>query len=208
MRPVSMRIRRAPTTSGTRSTPGVFTQASSLRQRVLTFGAAMAALVSLPFTAPAQAAPAPAAAPGDPVVATSVAHTNYLIPDDTRGNEGTYLQVYYRADHPYPRTFRFTPVATAHGHTVYEWTITTTGNCAEVRGDAGTSVYLAKCQPRKSAQWWLLQPTTDGTAWALVPYLNENLAVTALYGDDNYAPLREMPGGHATASQLWYLTRE
>ncbi|MFI0776152.1 hypothetical protein [Streptomyces sp. NPDC021212] len=148
-----------------------------------------------------------AAAPSYPVVATSVAHTNYLIPDDGAGNEGTYLQVYYRADHPFPRTFTFTPVATPHGQTVYKWTIVTTGNCAEVRGDAGTSVYLAKCQDRKSAQWWILQPTTDGSARALVPYLNENLAVTATYGDDNVAPLREMPGGNATASQLWYLAR-
>ncbi|MFI0779360.1 RICIN domain-containing protein [Streptomyces sp. NPDC021212] len=179
-----------------------------LRRRVLTFGAAVAALLSLTLTDAAHAtdaAPAAPAAPGYPVVITSVAHTNYLIPDDGAGNEGTYLQVYYRADHPFPRTFEFTPVATAHGQTVYKWTITRTGNCAEVRGDAGTSVYLAKCQDRKSAQWWILRPTTDGSAWALVPYVNENLAVTATYGDDNWAPLREMPGGNATASQLWYL---
>ncbi|MFF1275707.1 hypothetical protein ACFVZC_20235 [Streptomyces marokkonensis] len=32
------------------------------------------------------------------------------------------------------------------------------------------------------------------------------LTVTATYGDDNWAPLRELPGGNATSSQLWYLT--
>ncbi|MFI1568711.1 hypothetical protein ACH4ZX_37810 [Streptomyces sp. NPDC020490] len=89
---------------------------------------------------------------------------------------------------------------------MYRWTITTTGNCAEMRGDAGTWVYLTKCQSSKKAQWWRLRPTTSGDAWALVPYLNEDLAVTATYGDDNVAPLRELPGGHATSSQLWYLT--
>ncbi|MGA5895194.1 RICIN domain-containing protein [Streptomyces venetus] len=172
-------------------------------QRILALCAALAALMGLGLSTPAQAAPA---APSGPVVITSVAHTNYLIPDDGRGGNDTYLQVYYRADHPYPRTYRFTPTRTAQGETVYEWTITTTGNCAEVRGDAGTYVYLAPCQSTKKAQWWRLRPTVDGDAWALVPYLNEDLAVTATYGDDNVAPLREMPGGRATASQLWFLT--
>jgi len=137
-------------TARTAARNGVRAHAEPLRRCILTFGAAVAALLSLTLTGTAHAAPA-AAAPGYPVVITSVAHTNYLISDDAAGNEGTYLQVYYRADHPLPRTFRFTPVATAHGQTVYEWTITTTGNCAEVRADAGTSVYLARCQPRKSA---------------------------------------------------------
>ncbi|MGW7384417.1 hypothetical protein [Streptomyces sp. NPDC054794] len=137
---------------------------------------------------------------------TSVAYTNYLIPDDVAGNDGTYLQVYYNPRHPYPRAFQFTPVGLASGQTLYQWTITTTGNCAEVRGDAGTPVWLTKCQPKKSTQWWLLKHTTDSDAWALVPYSKDDMAVTATFGDDNVAPLREMPGGHATASQRWYLT--
>ncbi|WP_246097179.1 hypothetical protein [Streptomyces botrytidirepellens] len=33
-----------------------------------------------------------------------------------------------------------------------------------------------------------------------MPYLNDNLAVTSTFGDDKRAPLREMPGGNATAS--------
>ncbi|MFF1273958.1 RICIN domain-containing protein [Streptomyces marokkonensis] len=179
----------------------------SLRRRLFAFGAVAAALASLMLPAAASTAQAaPAAVPGGPVVITSVAYTNYLVPDDTRGNAGTYLQVYYRADHPFPRTFQFTPVTTSHGETVYQWTITTTGNCAEMRGDAGTSVHLATCQSGKKAQWWLLRPTTNRDAYALVPYLDEDLAVTATYGDDNWAPLRELPGGNATSSQLWYLT--
>ncbi|MFF4503690.1 hypothetical protein [Streptomyces sp. NPDC001401] len=40
----------------------------------------------------------------------------------------------------------------------------------------------------------------------MMPYLNEDLVVTAIYGDDNVAPLQEMPGGHATTPQLWFLT--
>ncbi|MFF4486740.1 hypothetical protein ACFY0F_09625 [Streptomyces sp. NPDC001544] len=179
--------------------------APSLRRRVFAFCVAAAALIGVTTPAPAQAAAAPVA-PVDPVVITSVAYTNYLIPDDGTGGKDTYLQVYYRADHPFPRTFRFTPLRSAQGEAVYKWTITTTGNCAEVRGDAGTWVYLAPCQSTRKAQWWRLRATADGRAWALVPYLNEDLAVTATFGDDNVAPLREMPGGHATASQLWYLS--
>ncbi|CAM5731401.1 Ricin B lectin domain-containing protein OS=Streptomyces microflavus OX=1919 GN=Smic_78450 PE=4 SV=1 [Streptomyces microflavus] len=154
--------------------------------------AAAAVLSATVLTGPAQAAPAAAPVPSGPVVITNDAHTNYLVPDDTVGNAGTFLQVYYRQDHPFPRTFQFHPVNGRPG--VFQWKSARTGNCADARtGEAGASVYLAACTTNKS-QWWLLRSTDENPArWVLSPYLNEDLAVTGLYGDDNYAPLRELP---------------
>ncbi|MEV6735267.1 MULTISPECIES: hypothetical protein [unclassified Streptomyces] len=174
----------------------------------LTRGALAAAVAALTLTGTAHAAPAAPVLPSGPVVITNHAHTNYLIPDDGAGNAGTYLQVYYRADHPYPRTFQFEPVSGRPG--VYHWKSAKTGNCADAKtGEAGASVYLAACSANKS-QWWILRYTgEDATRWVLSPFLNEDLAVTGLYGDDNYAPLRELPNANAaTASQQWHFTRQ
>ncbi len=146
--------------------------------------------------------------PSGPVVITNDAHTNYLIPDDTVGNAGTYLQVYYRQDHPFPRTFQFEQVNGRPG--IFHWKSARTGNCADARaGEPGGSVYLAACTTNKS-QWWILRSTDESPArWVLSPFLNEDVAVTGLFGDDNYAPLRELPNPNSpTTSQMWHFTRQ
>ncbi len=170
--------------------------------------AAAAILSATVLTGPAQAAPTAAPVPSGPVVITNDAHTNYLVPDDTVGNAGTFLQVYYRQDHPFPRTFQFEQVNGRPG--IFHWKSARTGNCADARtGEAGSSVYLAACTTNKS-QWWILRSTDENPArWVLSPFLNEDLAVTGLYGDDNYAPLRELPHpDSATTSQMWHFTRQ
>ena len=55
-----------------------------------------------------------------------------------------------------------------------------------IRAVGGTRRPSPVLPDRKSAQWWILRPATDGSAWALVPYLNENLTVTATFGDGNW----------------------
>lgn len=173
------------------------------RQRTLTLGAVAAALTSVMVAAaPAQAAPA---VPSGPVVITNHAHTNYLIPDDGVGNAGTYLQVYYNPSHPFPRTFTFERVS---GHdNVFTWKHSR-GTCAETqdRGQAGTSVALRDCNTSKT-QWWLVRSITGSTdLYVISPYNNEGLAVTGTFGDDNWAPLRELPSSTtATASQRWHI---
>ena len=159
-------------------------------------------LATTVLTGTAHAKPSAALVPTGPVVITNYAHTNYLIPDDAVGNSG-YLQVYYRSDHPFPRTFQFEQVSGRLG--VFKWKITSTGKCVDaLKGEVGASVYLESCTANKS-QWWVLR--SNGARWVLSPFLNEELAVTGLYGDDNFAPLRELPGPDtATASQQWFFT--
>ncbi|WP_007024672.1 RICIN domain-containing protein [Saccharomonospora iraqiensis] len=174
----------------------------TLRRKSVLGGVAVAALASTMLTGTAHAQSS--AAPTDPVVITNHAYTNYVIPDDTVGNPGTFLQVYYRSDHPISRTFHFESV---YGeHQVYRWKSARTGTCAEADGEAGKSVYLRTCNGSKT-QWWLVRRVGDTSRWVLTPYMNESLAFTAKYGDDNYAPLRELPSRNtATASQQWHFT--
>lgn len=176
--------------------------ATSSWRKTLTHGALAAALVSVMLSGTAHAAPP--AVPTGPVVITNHAHTNYLIPDDTVGNNGTYLQVYYRADHPFSRAFQFEAVTGEDR--VFHWKSARTGTCAEATGDAGTYVYMRNCTTKK-AQWWRLSYISGTDRWVLSPYLEEGVAVTGTYGDDNVAPLRELPSREtATASQQWHFT--
>jgi hypothetical protein len=171
-------------------------------QKIFTRSLAAAVLTSVMLVGTAHADPS--TVPAGPVVITNYAHSNYLIPDDGVGNAGTYLQVYYRADHPFPRTFQFAPVNGQGG--VYQWQSAKTGTCAETSGDAGTSIYLRTCTAKKT-QWWKVQYVQGTDRWVLSPYLDEGLAVTGLFGDDNFAPLRELPSPDtATASQQWFFT--
>ncbi len=179
------------------------------RMTIRRWAAAAAAIFSVAvLTGSAQAAPTAAPVPSGPVVITNDAHTNYLVPDDTVGNAGTFLQVYYRHDHPFPRTFQFEQVNGRPG--IFHWKSARTGNCADARaGEPGGSVYLAACTTNKS-QWWVLRSTDESPArWVLSPFLNEDVAVTGLFGDDNYAPLRELPNPNSpTTSQMWHFTRQ
>lgn len=170
------------------------------RRTLTALAAALAALL------PASAASAqPGELPLGGVVLTDHAYATYLIPDDGVGNNGTYLQVYYRHDHPFPRTFEFEPLP---GHAgLYRWKSARTGTCAEATDNHWSSVGLRTCADAKKAQWWRVRHVrgTDDQ-WVLSPYLNERLAVTALSGDDNWAPLRELPSlGTATAAQKWHI---
>jgi hypothetical protein len=145
---------------------------------------------------------APTAAPSEAVVITNYAHSNYLIPDNGSGKPNTYLQVYYRADHPFKRTFTFEQVDGRPG--VYKWKMADSGACAESSGKAGTYVDVRNCTTNKN-QWWEVQRVGDSSRWVLIPYLNEGVAVTGTFGDDNVAPLRELPDArHATAAQQWF----
>ncbi|MCH6161594.1 RICIN domain-containing protein [Streptomyces marispadix] len=174
--------------------------------------AAVAALVgALGSGSSAQAAPAaPVAAgavpTGSNVVITNNAYSNYLIPDDTKGKPGTYLQVYYADNHPYPRTFTFEPVSGREG--IYKWKHSSMGACAETQGSGkvGTSVYLQECNSNK-AQWWVVRLVHGtGDQFVISPYNDESLAVTGLYGNDNIAPLRELPSATtSTAPQRWHI---
>jgi hypothetical protein len=174
------------------------------RRSGLLLGALAATLASTTCTA-APAGAAVAAVPSGSVTIINHAHTNYLIPDDGVGNAGTYLQVYYNPGHPFPRTFTFEAVGGQAG--VYRWKHAR-GTCAETqdRGQAGTSVALQNCGTART-QWWFVRPVTGSTdLYVISPYNNEGLAVTGTFGDDNWAPLRELPGPDtATASQQWHL---
>jgi hypothetical protein len=172
-------------------------------RKTLLRGVLAAALSGFLLGGSAQAAPAaPTAAPSEAVVITNYAHSNYLIPDNGSGRANTYLQVYYRADHPFKRTFTFEQVNGRSG--VYKWKMADSGACAESNGKEGTSVDVRNCTTNKN-QWWLVRRVGDSSRWVLIPYLNEEVAVTGLYGNDNYAPLRELPApNHATAAQQWF----
>lgn len=108
-----------------------------VRMTIRRWAAAAAAILSVAvLTGSAQAAPTAAPVPSGPVVITNDAHTNYLVPDDTVGNAGTFLQVYYRQDHPFPRTFQFEQVNGRPG--IFHWKSARTGNCADARaGEPG-----------------------------------------------------------------------
>jgi hypothetical protein len=167
-------------------------------------GALAAALSSLLLGGTAHAA-APEV-PSGAVVITNYSHSNYLIPDNGTGQPDTYLQVYYRQDHPYQRTFTFEPVS-GRGN-AFKWKMADSGACAESTGATGTYVNVRKCTSNKN-QWWEVLRVGDTNRWVLVPYLNEGVAVTGTYGDDNVAPLRELPSpDDATAAQQWFLTRQ
>ncbi|GAB2818479.1 RICIN domain-containing protein [Streptomyces daliensis] len=152
---------------------------------------------------------APGDVPSEPSVLTNHAYDNYLVPDDTVGNPGTFLQVYYADDNTIPRTFTFERVS---GHSdIYKWKSAKTGSCAETQGNgkAGTSVLLQKCGTNK-AQWWVVRPV-GGTSdqFVISPYNDEDLAVTGLFGNDNYAPLRPLPSSNtSTAAQRWHINPE
>ena len=181
------------------------------RFRLLRFAAApsaaLAAVLLLFSSSAAQAVPSDV--PYGPVVITNHAYANYLVPDDTVGNPGTYLQVYYADTHPFPRTFTFEHVG---GHSdIYKWKHTNRGACAETDGNgkAGTSVQLRNCSSNK-AQWWVLRHV-GGTSdqFVISPFNDESLAVTGLYSNDNFAPLRQLPSADtSTAAQRWHIDRE
>jgi hypothetical protein len=159
-----------------------------------------AALSGVLLAGTAQAAPT--AVPSEAVVITNYAHSNYLIPDNGSGRPNTYLQVYYRADHPFKRTFTFEQVRGRSD--VYKWKMADSGACAESGGKAGTYVDVRACTTNKN-QWWEVRRVGDTARWVLIPFLNEDVAVTGTYGDDNVAPLRELPEpNHATAAQQWF----
>ncbi|GAA3734419.1 hypothetical protein [Streptomyces tremellae] len=170
-------------------------------RKTILCGALATALSGLLLGGTAGAAPAPV--PSEAVVITNYAHSNYLIPDNGSGQPGTYLQVYYRADHPFKRTFTFEHV---NGQAdVYKWRMADSGACAESSGQTGTWVDVRTCTSNKN-QWWEVRRVGGTSRWVLVPFLNEGVAVTGTFGDDNVAPLRELPSPRdATAAQQWFL---
>lgn len=157
------------------------------------------------FAGPAQAQ---TTVPNGPVVIFSYAHSNYLLPDDGVGGLGTLLQVYWHENHPYKRTFSFRPVAGEPN--TFHWKYEPSGRCLDAgRATEGrTSVTHQTCTNNKS-QWWYVLPVRGTNRWAIKPYLDTGLAVTSEYGNDNWAPLREVPGpNNVTAAQQWYLRPE
>lgn len=170
------------------------------------------ALTALVASVMLTAAPAQAAAPvvpSGPVKMVNHAYTTYLVADNATGAAGTFLQVYYSAADANERTFTFEQVNGPAG--VFKWRYVEGGNCAEPagRGQAGANVLLQKCSSSKT-QWWVVRQV-DGTEnqFVISPYNDEGLALTARDGNDNYAPLRELPGNNsATASQRWHLVRQ
>lgn len=175
--------------------------ASASWRKTLLRGGMVAAVSSLLIGGTAQAAPT--AVPSRAVVITNYSHSNYLIPDNGSGQPNTYLQVYYAASHPHKRTFTFERVAGRSD--VYKWKMADSGACAQSDGKTGTYVDIRACTTNKN-QWWEVRRAGETGRWVLSPYLDDGVAVTGTFGDDNVAPLRELPSpDQATAAQQWYL---
>ncbi|MFJ9413505.1 hypothetical protein ACIRPT_04990 [Streptomyces sp. NPDC101227] len=172
---------------------------------------ATTALAAVALAAPAQAAAAPAvkAVPvGQPVLAVSQVTGNYLLPDDTKGNVGTYLQVYPSEQPAWNNAWQFDVVATSDGRPVYQLKSSPGGACATDEKGADSISYLRACNRGNKDQWWLLTPVpgTDpqNPDYGIVSYVHEDLALTARSEGDNYVDLKKMWGGRPSARQGWH----
>ncbi|MEU9118136.1 hypothetical protein AB0D04_42090 [Streptomyces sp. NPDC048483] len=179
--------------------------------RKLLSAVAATALASLALTAPAHAAPAPAAKAvpvGQPVLAVSQVTGNYLLPDDTKGNVGTYLQVYPSEQPTWNNQWQFDVVAYSDGRPVYQLKSSPGGACATDENGADSISYLRVCSRGNKGQWWLLTPVpgTDpqNPDYGIVSYVHEDVALTARGEGDNWVDLKKMWGGSPSARQGWH----
>jgi hypothetical protein len=179
--------------------------------KLLAAGAIAVALASTTLTGPAQAntdPPPHGVRAGTPVVAVSQVTHNYLLPDDARGNAGTYLQVYGNGKPAgWTNTWTFNKVAGTTADPVYQLKSYPVGACATVEQGVDSAVYLRACSEGNKDQWWHLRAVrgTDNTNpdWAIVPDRNETLALTAADHGDAMVYLRQMWGGEPSLAQGW-----
>lgn len=178
---------------------------------VLVAAVALGGFTSASASSPAQANRAAANIP-QVFMAVSQVTNNYLLPDDTRGNPGTYLQV-YGDDLPrgWTNSWRFVLVADPEGALVGQLRSEPAGACATVEGGAGSAVYLRACAEGNRNQWWRVRyvPGTGSSfqeaALAFVPDQNRGLALTAEGRGDAMVYLRQMWGGQPSLAQAWRL---
>ncbi|MBE9499930.1 hypothetical protein IHE61_22575 [Streptomyces sp. GKU 257-1] len=177
-------------------------------RRLLT-AVAVTALVGTALAAgPAAADSTGRAVPAGEFTAVSQVTGNYMIPDDTVGKAGTYLQVYpSTAPAAWKTTWRFERVATSDGRPVYQLQ-SSAGACATNENGENSIVYLRACSTRNKDQWWLLDPVhgTDpqDPDLGIVSYRDEDLALTARGEGDNWIDLKRMWGGHPSQRQGWH----
>ncbi|MBO8196375.1 hypothetical protein ITI46_32750 [Streptomyces oryzae] len=185
----------------------MFTRAA---RRILTAVAAAALTGTALAAAPAAADSSTRAVPSGEFTAVSQVTGNYMIPDDTKGNPGTYLQVYpATAGKDWKTTWRFVQVATSNGRPVYQLQ-SSAGACATNENGENSIVYLRDCSgsTRNKDQWWLLEPVpgTDpqNPDYGIVSYRDEDLALTARGEGDTYIDLKRMWGDHPSQRQGWH----
>ncbi|MFH8568219.1 hypothetical protein [Streptomyces sp. NPDC017993] len=177
---------------------------------VLAAAAVAAAVSAAGLAAPAQAAPtAVKAVPvGQPFLAVSQVTGNYLLPDDTKGNEGTYLQVYPSDAPTWNNKWQFNAVAHSDGQPVLHLKSSPAGHCATDENGNGSLSYLRTCSRGNKDQWWLLKPVpgTDpqNPDYGIVSYRHDDLALTARGEGDAYVDLKKMWGGEPSARQGWH----
>ncbi|MFE9444892.1 hypothetical protein ACFYO2_39335 [Streptomyces sp. NPDC006602] len=181
----------------------------TIRKFIATAAAAIS-LTTVALTAPAQAAaPTIKAVPiGQPVVAVSQVTGNYLLPDDTKGNAGTYLQVYPSDQPTWNNQWQFEVVAYSDNRPVYQLKSSPGGACATDENGADSISYLRVCSRGNKGQWWLLKPVPgtdpENPDYGIVSYVHEDLALTARSEGDNYVDLKKMWGGSPSARQGWH----
>ncbi|MBO8196816.1 hypothetical protein JW613_00590 [Streptomyces smyrnaeus] len=177
-------------------------------RRILTALAATALTGTALAAAPAAADSSQRAVPSGEFIAVSQVTGNYMLPDDTKGNAGTYLQVYpSTAPKGWKTTWRFDRVATSNGRAVYQLQ-SSAGACATNENGENSIVYLRDCSNRNKDQWWLLEPVpgTDpqNPDYGIVSYRDEDLALTARGEGDTYIDLKRMWGDHPSQRQGWH----
>ncbi|UNZ21320.1 hypothetical protein [Streptomyces sp. 891-h] len=177
-------------------------------RRTLTAIAATALAGTVFAAAPASADSSQRAVPTGEFTAVSQVTGNYMLPDDTKGNPGTYLQVYpSTAPSGWKTTWRFDRVATSNGRPVYQLK-SSAGACATNENGENSIVYLRDCSARNKDQWWLLEAVrgTDpqDPDYGIVSYRDEDLALTARGEGDTYIDLKRMWGGHPSQRQGWH----
>lgn len=171
---------------------------------------AAATLATLALSGPAQAAaPAARAVPvGQSVLAVSQVTGNFLLPDDTKGDPGTYLKVYPTQQPTWNDQWQFDVVAYSNNRPVYQLKSSPGGACATDEGRPDNLSFLRACNRGNKGQWWLLQPVPgtdpENPDYGIVSYVHEDLALTARSEGDNYVDLKPMLGGSPSARQGWH----